>query len=369
MQLQVSQRKAYKDHLRGALEKVKPRIINLELNRGCSNGCWFCCFSAKKGADRPIPFDLIEDTKEVISTYPNNPLAIVPHSRSDPLDYRTDGKTAIDVYHTMRGAGNRLEVRILTAVPIGSEDILLAMIGQEINFSLTFSQVNEERLLRIPEIAKELEAYQLTKKTIPVSFAIVDQNTIRRMKQDRGRAFETIGENIITSDELGLDRKFHDLIKVFMAKFVSKPEIMINPFDRAHLVPIIGSFNGAVIYGQPIDDMERLPLVNDIAQFSALVNSGRLRAGEPFLIRFWQFSGSGWVSGMKFTPVFRDWELTNSGRVFQRNFEYEYNAGCGPTVPTILITSDGAIHSMHSIRPREENKEGLVIEQISGPVY
>lgn len=372
MQLQAYQRKAYKDNLRKALEKIEPGQINLELNKGCSNGCWFCCVSAKKGADRPIPFDLIEDTKEVISTTSGIPRLIIPHFRSDPLDYRTDGKTAIDVYQTFEKAYMpSIDCFIRTAAPNDSEELLLAMLNQDINFGLTFSQVNEERLLRIPGIAGELEKYNITQVTVPVSFAAVDPNAIRLMKQTRGRAFETIGDETITSDELGLDFKFHALVKIFMEQFTRKQGVFTKAIEGNSVVPIIGNFNGAFIYEQPISEKRELPLVKDIAQFSALVNSGRLKPGEPFLIRFWRFPKMSLrqVLDIKFTPAFRDWSILNSGRTFQRNFEFEYNAGCGPTVRTVLITSDGAMHSVRSVRPSEGNREGLMIEQISGPVY
>jgi|GEM_PF-4439166 len=373
MQIQASQRNAYKDNLRGALEKVKPSTINLELNRGCSNGCWFCCYSAKKGADRPIPFDLIEDTREVVSTDPNKPGTIAMHLRSDPLDYHADGKTAIDVYRTMKSIGSRLDIILITAVPKGSEQILQEMIKQGIKFDLTFFQENEERLLRIPGIAEELRAYQITKTTASVSFATVDHHKIERMEKEMKETFEKIGNGRITYDELRIDFRFHNLLKKFMAESTHKQGVFTTPLEGNTIVPIFGSYNGAFIFSEFVSDQEikKLILVKNLAQFSRLVNSGRLKPGDPFLIEFWGRPGANanFFSEMRFKAVFRDWRIATAGRVFQRNFDHEYNSGQGPTIPTILITSDGAMHSVRSVRPREENKEGLVIEQISGPVY
>ena len=116
----------------------------IQLTEGCSIGCYFCGFEAKKGLRDYIPFGLIEKLVERYSAELGESKPMLYYA-SDPFDYDFDGHDYVEVSQLVERKCD-YKPWISTTVPHGKEDLVIRLLQER----------DEEKINRIKKLKKEL---------------------------------------------------------------------------------------------------------------------------------------------------------------------------------------------------------------------
>jgi len=135
-------------------QMIYENLFAIELTDGCSIGCDFCGLDAKKGINSKIPFNVLEQISEEMSTLTDrltekplfaswNPKVLCLYSATEPLDYTYDEK---DYFHARELFASRgFTVPTITAVPAGKEELAITNLDNIERISL--SHMNKKRLM------------------------------------------------------------------------------------------------------------------------------------------------------------------------------------------------------------------------------
>lgn len=98
----------------------------IQLTEGCSIGCHFCGFEAKKGVTRYIPFNLIE---QLVTKYHNEleESQTFLYYASDPFDYDFEGHDYLDI-HDLVKKESKYSPFVATSVPRGKEKEIISLL-------------------------------------------------------------------------------------------------------------------------------------------------------------------------------------------------------------------------------------------------
>ncbi len=319
----------FRDNFRNAQEqnKFKRTAVALELNYGCSNHCSFCQMNSEKGAKRPIPPDLVYVIgEERVNDPQTSTPRIMLQFASEPGDYSFAGWDATDIARHLSSAlqkrGLEPLISITTAVPVGSEDWFFRLIKEDnegMDVRLSFSFINESRLISRPEFQ------ELCRR-----FSIVKQNAVARFRISEKTGILPPG---VTSME-------NAMIKIFGT-------------DKTAEIEIIGETRE-----------NSLVSVDNQLAFSKKVLTGDIKEGQNFRMLFWEpytvvCLNNTWIQ-------MRNWDIQPKGRAYSEESNKDNE---GSKTNLLLIRSDGSIHHVKGAKPTADNPEGQNITQLYEPIY
>lgn len=292
----------------------------LELNDGCTVKCPFCQLDSNKVITRQMAPELIDSIGEA---YEKNRYSIHDYIyfqfASDPGDYSYQGidatSLALELRKRLLAKGIDPNIHITTAVPVGKEEWFFDTVERgtaRLTITLSFSFMNEKRLVMLPEFQEFLK--------------------MRRIKKH---------------EAVATYREYDEPIKR----------------DEEHLnVRILGSNKIARI--KPREDgvlKEGLERAENQMDFSRKVLDGRLQERKEFIIEYWTPR----ISLNPYCMVeMRNWEIDNVGRAYS-GANSVMRDGSGKNY--ILVRPDGSIHLVESVDTSKDYK-GVRITQLFEPI-
>jgi hypothetical protein len=315
---------------------------------GCSNGCRFCGVSAPRGPTHFMPWELVESIIKVSRTRPLFPEvnSVLSHLRSDLFDYSYEGRTALDIIKFSREVN--VELGIVTAIPRGTEDIVVEAIKQGEILSISLYMSNESRILSHERLIRELSARQISLKkvSIPAIFFLADASY-----------------NIES-------REAHQISHAVRKK-LGNNFFIVNPQSTIQCgVPVLyeGRLQYAYFYhpSRSEIDQTKLTSVSGSEQFSSLVHSGVLLPETLFSLEYVSVPLPGPNDQVKIRP--RSWNVSPIGRSFDGSFAGLKSPVIDSSCPALLVDCHGGIYRIESVPLSWENREGMLFTQIRPPI-
>jgi hypothetical protein len=149
------------------LKMIFSNLDAIELTDGCSLGCRMCGAGAKKGVRSMMTFKQIEHLVDEFGEFMKSATPFL-YFATDPLDW-VDGDKNYSDAHRMFEERLRYEPCLVTAVPVGKEELALELLIQDKVDRISISPMNEKRLKRLieekyPEINDESKRFDVVKR-------------------------------------------------------------------------------------------------------------------------------------------------------------------------------------------------------------
>ncbi|PQP34748.1 hypothetical protein C6A37_06125 [Desulfobacteraceae bacterium SEEP-SAG9] len=158
----------------GAMLKT---VALLQLTIGCSNFCRRCNEWALPGVRKHFSFQAVKMILKELFESGNREFAL--YSASDPLDWRSQKKTIVDLAGFMASKGYDSKYGLLTKIPGGSEKIAENLLLMEADLAVSITKKNRAK--------------------------------VRRIEQDTGKRFETHHDTEQLEIPAGLDEDFSSI--------------------------------------------------------------------------------------------------------------------------------------------------------------
>lgn len=119
--------------------------VNFQLSSGCSHFCRRCNEWALPGIRSHFSFEAVLLILNYMMRQHNKEIAL--YSASDPLEWRDDKKTILDIIAHLKNSP--LSYSLLTKVPESKQGLLKSLIKTEANISVSVTAKNKSRVLQI----------------------------------------------------------------------------------------------------------------------------------------------------------------------------------------------------------------------------
>ncbi len=122
-------------------------VTTFQLTTGCSNFCRRCNEWALPGIRKHFSFDAVKKiTKDF---FESGNREFVYYCASDPLDWRHDGKTMVDVLAFISNRGYKPVYGLLTKVPRGSEKVFRELLETSADMAVSITEKNRKKVSEI----------------------------------------------------------------------------------------------------------------------------------------------------------------------------------------------------------------------------
>lgn len=129
------------------LEIVLPTVSSLQLSSGCSNFCRRCNEWALPGVRKHFSYAAAIDIFRRLHESGNTDFSL--YGASDPLDWRDGDRTIVDLIDFLDSIGVRSRFGLLTKLPRGSSRIVAALVTRNIDFAVSVTARNRDKMLRL----------------------------------------------------------------------------------------------------------------------------------------------------------------------------------------------------------------------------
>ena len=142
-------------------------VANLQMTSGCNNFCRRCNEWALPGARKHFSFYAVKILLTRLFETGNSDFLL--YGASDPLDWKCDGKSIVDIIRFLRKKEYKTTYGMLTKMPGGTESVFEELLDMDADIGISVTKKNRDKIKKIQrKTGKSIELqHDVDELTIP----------------------------------------------------------------------------------------------------------------------------------------------------------------------------------------------------------